>query len=129
MRTFILDGYRFSDIPSFYDEINRLFMSTADWKLGQTLDGFHDLLYGGIGILEPAEKFQLVWHHIHKSREDLGLETTMDFYRNKLRQPNSFNIPWVEDKITELETGSGQTYFEILMEIIEEHKNVHLYPL
>lgn len=104
-------------------------MTTSDWQLGQTLDGFHDLLYGGIGDLNTGERFQLVWLNIAKSREDLGLETTLEFYNNKLSRPESFNIPWVNEKIAELKDGSGQTYFEILMEIIESHENVYLHSL
>ena len=128
MRTIILDGERFGDIPSFYEEINRLFMSTADWKLGQTLDGFHDLLYGGIGVLEPRERFRLVWLHTSKSREDLGFDATLEYYQNKLQQPQTFNVQWVEEKIANLENGSGPTYFEILVEIIESHENVYFSP-
>ena len=128
MRTIILDGERFGDIASFYEEINRLFMSTDDWKLSQTLDGFHDLLYGGIGVLEPRERFRLVWLHTSKSREDLGFDATLEYYQNKLQQPQTFNVQWVEEKIANLENGSGPTYFEILVEIIESHENVYFSP-
>src|SRR5690606_25895301 len=96
--------------------------------LGQTLDGFHDLLYGGIGVLEPRERFRLVWLHTTKSREDLGFDATLEYYQNKLKQPQTFNVQWVEDKIANLENGSGPTYFEILVEIIESHENVYFSP-
>ncbi|WP_221887917.1 hypothetical protein [Chitinophaga polysaccharea] len=46
----IINGDVIIDIPSFYREINRVFMSGENWQLGNSLDAFNDLLYGGFGI-------------------------------------------------------------------------------
>lgn len=51
-RTLTIDGSRIHDIPSFYDEINRVFMTGVDWTLGPSLDALDDLLYGGYGALD-----------------------------------------------------------------------------
>lgn len=32
MKHLIIDGSRINDIPSFYDEINRVFMAAKNWK-------------------------------------------------------------------------------------------------
>ena len=69
-----------------------------------------------------------MWLHTTKSRVDLGFDATLEYYQNKLKQPQTFNVQWVEDKIANLKNGSGPTYFEILVEIIESHENVYFSP-
>lgn len=122
----IINGNNIHDIPSFYEEINHLFMVGEDWKLGQSLDAFNDLLYGGFGTIKGKEKVKIQWINIAKSREDLGLEVTLSYYQEKLASPSTFNIQWVNEKISALEKGEGQTYFEIIMEIISDHPNIEL---
>ncbi len=122
----ILEGENFHDIDTFYEEINRLVMEDEDWELGSSLDAFNDLLYGGYGILQGYEELKIIWLNSEKSRGDLGLETTLAYYNQKLKLPNIFNKELIQKKINELESGNGLTYFEILLEIISEHKNVRL---
>lgn len=121
-----IDGNNFHDIDSFYDEINRLVMSDEDWKLGSSLDAFNDLLYGEIGILKDFDHLEIHWKNSEKSRSDLSFEATKNFYQNKLKHPEVFNSQYIQQKLEELESGQGQTYFEILLEIISEHKNINL---
>lgn len=122
----IIDGENFNDIDSFYEEINRLVMEEEDWKLGSSLDAFNDLLYGGIGNLKNYDQLDIIWKNSDKSRLELGLEPTINFYRNKLSHPEIFNVEFAQKKLNELESGNGLTYFEILLEIISEHKNIRL---
>ncbi|MCD8030908.1 MAG: barstar family protein [Bacteroides sp.] len=75
-RTFTIEGSRIEDIPSFYKEINRVFMAKEDWKLGESLDAFNDMLYGGYGEIEGNEEIRLVWKDFEKNRTDLGVELT-----------------------------------------------------
>ena len=42
-----------------------------------TLDGFDDILYGFEG--------EIIWKDSDKSREDLGFDSTKEFYENKIR--------------------------------------------
>ncbi len=121
-----IEGGNFHDIDSFYKEINHLVMKEESWKLGSSLDAFHDMLYGGFGILKNYDQLEIVWKNSEKSRLDLGMETTRNFYQNKLKRPEMFNTKFIQQKLDELEAGSGQTYFEILLEIIREHKNILL---
>lgn len=121
----IIDGSRFSDLPGFYDETSLVFMKDTDWKVG-TLDGFDDILYGGFGVFENEDQAEITWKESQKSREDLGLETTRIFYENKIRQGKPYNIELIRQKLDELLSGKGRTLFEILIEIIESHKNITL---
>ncbi|WP_223605473.1 ribonuclease inhibitor [Chryseobacterium sp. OSA05B] len=120
-----INGSRFSDLAGFYDEASLVFMKDTDWKVG-TLDGFDDILYDGFGVFENKDKVEVIWKASQKSRENLGLETTRIFYENKIRQGKPFNVELIQQKLDELLSGKGQTLFEILIEIIESHKNIRL---
>lgn len=125
-KTLTIDGNNIHDIPSFYDEINRVFMAEEDWKIGTSLDALDDMLYGGFGALKGDEAVILIWKAIEKSRHDLGLETTRGYYLNKLEQPSSFDIGQIQQRLAELESGIGPTYFEIVLQIIADHANIEL---
>lgn len=113
----VINGSHFSDLLGFYDEVSEVFMKDEDWKVG-TLDGFDDMLYGIQG--------EIIWKDSQKSREDLGFNLTKEFYENKIKQGKPFNIELIQQKLDDLIVGNGQTLFEILVEIIESHKNITL---
>lgn len=125
-KTLTINGDRIHDIPSFYEEINRIFMINTEWKLGQSLDALNDMFYGGYGEIKGNEEVQLVWHNITKSKEILGYELTRNFYLDKLKSAETFNTNFVREKLFELENGTGKTYFEIILEIIADHPNIKL---
>lgn len=101
-------------------------MSKEDWKLGESLDALSDMLYGGYGEIEENEEILLVWKGFEKNRTDLGMEVTKNYCRNKLKSPSTFNTDFVQQKLSELEKGTGKTYFDIIQEIISEHPNIKL---
>lgn len=113
----VINGGHFSDLEGFYEEVSQLFMKDEDWKIG-TLDGFDDILYG--------VETDITWKHSQKSKEDLGFDLTKEFYENKIRQGKPFNVQLIQQKLYELIAGNGQALFEILIEIIESHKNITL---
>jgi len=120
-----INGNHFSDLSGFYDEVSSVLMKNADWKVG-TLDGFDDILYGGFGAFENGERIEIRWKESQKSKEELGQESTRNFYQNKIRQGKPFNAELIQKKLDDLLAGKGQTLFEILVEIIESHKNITL---
>ncbi|OBW41741.1 hypothetical protein AB670_01868 [Chryseobacterium sp. MOF25P] len=113
----VINGGHFSDLEGFYEEVSQLFMKGEDWKVG-TLDGFDDILYG--------VETDITWKDSQKSKEDLGFDLTKKFYENKIKQRKPFNVQLIQQKLAELIAGNGQTLFEILIEIIESHKNITL---
>lgn len=121
-----INGADIFDIPSFYAEVNRVLMKGEDWQLGNSLDALNDLLYGGYGTLKDAEAAEIIWNDSEVSKHALGLDTTRAFYLNKLNPESPFDKPYIRSKLEELEQGEGQTYFEIVLEIFEEHPNVKL---
>ena len=121
----VIHGGHFSSLAGFYKEISNVLMKDVDWKVG-TLDGFDDILYGGFGVFENKEEIEIIWKESQKSKEDLGFNATCEFYENKIRQGKPFNIELIQQKLDDLTEGKGQTLFEILVEIIESHRNIVL---
>ncbi|QRR00208.1 barstar family protein [Dyadobacter sandarakinus] len=121
-----LDGNRIEDISSFYDEINRVFMHSETWKIGQSLDAFHDLLYGGYGELVNSEPMELHWTNLDKSRQVLGHAATRAYYMEKLAPGSPYNKALFYEKLAALEAGQGETYFDLVLSIIAEHPNIAL---
>ena len=70
----IINGDNFSDIETFYDEIDNVLTKNLDWKTGHNLNAFNDLLRGGFGIYECGEPVKIVWTNFSKSRQLLGQE-------------------------------------------------------
>ncbi|MFL9835287.1 ribonuclease inhibitor [Chryseobacterium terrae] len=113
----VINGSHFSNLEGFYEEVSQLFMKDENWKVG-TLDGFDDILYG--------VNSNITWKDSQKSKEDLGFDSTKEFYQNKIRIGKPFNIQLIQQKLDDLIDRNGQTLFEILVEIIESHQNIRL---
>lgn len=124
MKKIIIEGKNINNIETFYEEVNRVFMSQENWKIAQSLDAFNDLLYGSFGKIKGKEKIQLIWKDIEQNQKSLGFQTTLEFYQNKLKSPEIFNRKFVLSKIDELHHGVGLTFFEIVLEIISDHDNI-----
>ena len=121
-----INGAQIHDIPSFYEEINRVFMGGEDWKLGPNLDALNDMLYGAYGALKGDEPALLVWENSRKSRDALGLDATTAFYQQKLQHPEIFDSGRIRKQLEALSQGAGPTYFEIVLEVFAGHPNIEL---
>lgn len=123
---FMIDGAAVHDIPSLYDELNRVFMADEDWRLGPSLDALDDLLYGGFGALHGAGSITIRWIDHAASRRALGRDATIEYYRAKLRHPETFNAAHFREKLDDVEAGRGQTYFDIVLEVFAGHPEIEL---
>lgn len=121
-----IEGNAINDIASFYAEINRVMMVGESWMIGQSLDAFNDLLYGGYGTLQGAQSVELVWNNIAHSRESLGYQTTRVYYLEKLRPGSPYNKQLFEEKLLSLESGFGETYFDSILAILAEHPTIRV---
>ena len=126
MKKITIEGKNINNIETFYEEVNRVFMSQENWKIAQSLDAFSDMLYGSFGEIKGKEKIQLIWKDMEQNQKSLGFQTTLEFYQNKLKSPEIFNHKFVLSKINELHNGVGLTFFEIVLEIIANHDNIML---
>ncbi|MCE7039010.1 ribonuclease inhibitor [Dyadobacter sp. CY312] len=125
-KTIVIDGNKFDDLAGFYEEINNLFMSGIEWRLGHSLDALNDILYGGFGVFEPGEQVLVIWKNSVKSTLDLGTEETVNNYQMKVDKGLPYNVKLFKDKLEELRKGTGQTLYQIIIEIFEDHKNIEL---
>lgn len=125
-KTLTLDGNNIHDIPSFYTEINRVFMADEDWQLGPSLDALDDMLYGAYGAARGEESVVLIWRNMEKNCADLGIAATREYYLEKLKHPDQFNLTLIRKKLAALENGTGATYFDIVLQIIADHPNITL---
>lgn len=125
-KTLEILGHAIVDIPTFYAEINRVFMADESWTLGESLDALNDLLYGGYGAIKGHEPVKLIWRDVDASRSALGVAATRTFLAEKLERPDTFNAQTIAGQLDALERGAGQTYFDIVLEIIGDHPNIEL---
>lgn len=101
-------------------------MTNEDWKIGESLDALNDLFYGGFGLIDGGEPIELTWTNFEQNKNLFGYDFTMEFYQEKLKQPKVFSTKIIQQNISALENGTGLTYFEMILEIIAEHKNITL---
>lgn len=123
-QTIIINGNNFTDLESFYDEIDRVLTKDLDWDTGHNLDAFNDLLRGGFGVHEYEESIRLIWENISKSKSALGIEATKKWYERKISENKIENQQFFKDKLTELTENKEQTLFDIILEIISEHEHI-----
>jgi RNAse (barnase) inhibitor barstar len=122
----VLAGSAISDIPSFYAEVNRVFMADEDWTLGHSLDALDDMLYGGYGALAGQPEATLIWQDIEHTRSALGVDVTRAWLQGKLAGSGMFNEAAIAAQLKALDAGEGQTYFQIVMEIFAAHPRIRL---
>jgi hypothetical protein len=100
-KTIVLDGEKFSDLQSFYKEIDFLFRKNPDREIRHNLSTLNDLLRGGSRVMKFQEPINLIWKNSAKSMKDLGLKSR-----------NTWAV--------------GESFFEILIGMISEHKHIEL---
>ena len=118
-----LEGKKITDIDSFYKQINKQLMLEEDWEIAASLDAFDDLLYGGFSKWKDYDQLEIVWEDIEISRQHLDFDTTIKYYQSKIYPGSPYNQSLFRQKINDLENCNGQTYFDLLMEIINNHKD------
>ena len=101
-------------------------MAKEDWKIGESLDALNDLFYGGFGLIDGNEPIELTWKNFDHNKELFGYNFTMEFYQEKLKQPKVFSTKIIQQNIRALENGTGLTYFDMILEMIADHKNIML---
>ena len=115
--TLEIDGFRFSTLEEFFDEVNRNLIPGVDW--GRNLDAFDDILGGGFGT--PEGGFVLVWKNHNVSRLRLGYAETVRQLGFHLEQCHPTNIPHIQGQLAAARKSQGKTVFDWLIEIIARH--------
>ena len=116
MKTYEIDGERFSTLEEFFAEIDRV-MQLGGW--GHNLDAFNDVLRGGFGT--PEEGFTIRWWNHNISRECLGYPETVRQLKLRLERCHPANRETVSRDLQDAEQGRNQTVFDWLVDIIRMH--------
>lgn len=125
-KEFIIDGSMFSTLKGFYDEVERVLCPNINFKWGRNLDGFNDILCGGFRSFEYDEAIDLIWKHSEKSRDDLGYDETVRYFKKCLWRCYFSNRPEIKNNMKMAKEGRGQTIFDMLIEIIKDHSHINL---
>lgn len=131
MNTFRIDGRRVHGISEFYNHLNLVMNRDATFMLAPSLDALNDALYefSSSSVDRTGARSEPVtfhWTDHELSKQALGYETTMAWLQEKASQPGRFNQELISQQINDLKTGKGKTYFEIILEIFEDHPYVKL---
>lgn len=124
-KTLVIVGSNIRDIESFYAEINRVFMAAEAWSIGASLDAFDDMLRGAYGAISGRERISLVWEGMKESQSVLGFASTRSHLLQKLKRPDVYNVTLINRQVQELEN-AGRTFFEMVVGIIADHRNIDL---
>lgn len=96
------------------------------WKTGHNLNAFNDILRGGFGVHEYEESIVLVWEKFLKSKSDLGYSETVKHYQKMIKTCHHSNIPSVKQFLKDAEKKTGETLFDLIIEIINDHEHITL---
>ena len=125
-QTVTINGDNFTDLESFYDEIDRVLTKNLDWQTGHNLDAFNDLLRGGFGVYEYEEPIILKWNRSNESRNKLGWDETIKYVTDKLKTCHPSNVESVKADLELTKQRKGQTLFELIVDIIKSHEHITL---
>ena len=126
MREFILNSDNFSDLESFYHEVDKLFTKDLSWKTGHNFDALNDILRGGFGVHEYEESIKIRWKNSLKSSNDLGYEETVAYLSEKFKRCHQSNKAKVQLDIENAKKSKGETLFNSIISIINDHKHIEL---
>lgn len=125
MKKIEIDGNKFSNLTSFYNEVESKLTKDINWKIGRSLDAFNDILRGGVGVYEHEEPITLTWINYDKSQQDLGWDETISYIESKLTTCHPSNREFVLKELDEAREGKGVTLAQIIVGIILEHKHIN----
>ena len=125
MKKIIIDGNNFSNEEEFYNEIDKILTKNLTFKTGHNLDAFYDILKGGFGIHDYNEELEITWINASKSKIDLGYKETIKHWEKILKNCNHANKENINNKLKNAKKETGQTLFEIIIDIILDEELNH----
>ena len=112
-RIFVIDGANFEDFAGFITEFNSVYISAVDGFWTGNLDAFNDYLSW------HEKKYILKWANSQKSRRDLGYTEMVIWLERNLLSCHASNRASVARRLRDARRKTGQTFFDMMVEIIE----------
>src|SRR5687768_14776802 len=116
-KIYTLDGLKFSNLQEFAKYFSKIFLVNYEWN--GNLDAFNDILRGGFGT--PEEGLTIVWKNSDISRERLGYAETIKWLTERNDNCHPSNISHFQQRLEQAKQNSGETIFDIIIEIIRVH--------
>ena len=126
MKEILINGNTFSNLNGFYDEIERRFTKDLDWKIGRNLDAFNDVLRGGFGVHDYGEPIVIRWIGSAKSQSEFGYPATIKLLNSVLENCHPSNRESVKEEIEMAKNAKGETLFQTILSIIDDHDHIEL---
>jgi RNAse (barnase) inhibitor barstar len=125
MKSFVINGNNFSDLSSFFDEVENVLTDKTS-EFGRNFDAFNDVLRGGFGKYDYNESVELIWKNSKKSRRDLDFPQTVIYLADWLRHAQEDSKNSVKEALDTANNQAGPTLYDIILEIIWDNKNIKL---
>ncbi len=125
MKTITIDGGRFDNLESFYDEIQRLFCP-GFVGFGRNLDAVNDLLHGGFGVFAYEEPIEIVWRDTDRSRLRLDHAALFRYLRGVREAAHASSHDQQNALIADAEAGQGPTLFDVIAEVVQGQNHITL---
>ncbi|MDO8553882.1 MAG: ribonuclease inhibitor [Candidatus Micrarchaeota archaeon] len=127
IKTLIIDGNNFETYEGFCNEVNeQLIGKSSNLEFNGNLDAFNDFLSGGFGKFEYREPITIIWKNSEKSKLILGFPETIEYIEAKLETCHPSNKEAVQKELENALKNKGETLFQIIVEIISDHKHIQL---
>ena len=109
-----IGGARFTALGGSFDEFQHRALKGAKW--GRNLDGFNDVLRGGLRT--PQGGFVLVWQHRALSRQRLGYAETARQLCRMLATGDPHNVEAVRHEVSLALSRRGSTVCDWPLDIV-----------
>ncbi len=113
-----IEGDNISGIKSLIEEFNIRMFDKFRWN--GSLDALNDLLRGGFGNIADCN-FILVWKNHQYSKLHLGHDAMLEWLEITKESAHPSNQSEVEKRIEAAKNKAGETYFDLIIEIIKDH--------
>lgn len=124
MQTIFIDSSKFSTFKGFLDYMSGILLDGSYNGSLEGLDAFADALEGGFGLYSEGEEVKVKWKGVKKSKKDLGVEETLEYFNEILKDCHPTAKEEVKEQIMFVQTDDRYNLFYFILDIFLEAKNV-----
>jgi RNAse (barnase) inhibitor barstar len=121
---YVIDGAKVTTLETLWDIIGSAVNGPRGY-FGSGLDSFNDCLRGGFGTPDDDD-FVFEWRNHENSSRNLGYAETVRQLEIRLQRCHPANRSAVAAELRAVQTGTGPTVFDWLVDILTEHDKPRL---